>query len=1014
MDYRNYSYYYHYHYNNLAPHSNGPFRDGGGAPDAKKLPGPTIPARAAFPSQFQPPTYAANNVAFLPCTFQGKEKETATGMKTPNETGSVIYASTSFGQLPLAAREEEWHRKQAAFPLLDGKHSSDPPNHNYIALECREGNETQTHHLNVHSAFWQEIINSNQMKYVLKNTACMMHMDNMTKDPTRKKVTYTGVLDIAGGEIFGYISTNEKLQQFSNSHMFTLGQDWANVDFDMDPQRCIDIFEKPMAFLAILEEESLFPKATYATFTEKLMTNLLVSTKKENVVKAVETIQQVQSELANIVTKEIMIPSKIHNTVIGAGGKLIQSIMSECGRVAIKFPENGSVSDKVTVSRPVDDVEKAIKLPRELSDEKQLSGISTEVKAKSQHHKFLIGRAGCHIQTADLEKKTNDSNTERRLAEADASSQQLLEKLLEVEKDIEDDGPWITEKEHIINSNNSGHCLNKVQNRIKNREAPMAEFTNHESTIYAVFYITQLMNTLKEKARQRRRYWEDSLKTHQYFAKATEAEPGMTVNTDNGKDADASEALVKKHEALKYDLEMFNTTIAGLKEQIRTIFEEIRDNGTDNLVAKMQDTIYEPGIKYGHFGGSITESKMKEVKQIISFEDECNHLSKLKKSFDEIEDFQEKKVKGDVEKSKRKIDGELKTTQEAVSNLDRVKAELGQTVACKEKEANALAAKIEDEVSLGSKYTKQVKELQARPEELDKELSIERSNRAKAEKNRSMLKREIEDVAYRLEEAGSNTSTQVELKKKKAELARLKSELEELNIEHEGTLSALRIKHDNTMTELDKNIDNLNNNKVKSEKDKGGIEKDLADSSAALEDAIKSKVEMDKQQKLLQKSMVDEMARDMNETEFTKKKCEVKRQDLNQQIEKLENGVNQSKAKSSLMTQLKAQAEIQLWRSRYETEGRNFSSEIFRLKAAQDEAVENIDIINEITDLLDRLEGGRSILDKQRRNPEQEKEEQQTALVIAKVALEQDENKTLRAVLELSQVRRYPKGQEEA
>lgn len=125
---------------------------------------------------------------------------------------------------------------------------------------------------------------------------------------------------------------------------------------------------------------------------------ITITGKKENVIKATELIQQIQSEMANIVTKEIMIPAKIHNTVIGAGGKLIQSIMSECGGVAIKFPENGSGSDKVTVRGPVEDVEKAIKLLRELSDEKQLSGISVEVKAKPQHHKFLIGRAGCHIQ----------------------------------------------------------------------------------------------------------------------------------------------------------------------------------------------------------------------------------------------------------------------------------------------------------------------------------------------------------------------------------------------------------------------------------------------------------------------------------------------------------------------------------------------------------------------------------------------------------------------------------------
>merc|ERR1719284_281738 len=97
-------------------------------------------------------------------------------------------------------------------------------------------------------------------------------------DPTMKKVTYIGVLDIAGFEIFDYNGfeqicinyVNEKLQQFFNQHMFTLeqemyvreGLDWSNVDFGMDLQKCIDMFEKPMAFLAIFEEESLFPKPT--------------------------------------------------------------------------------------------------------------------------------------------------------------------------------------------------------------------------------------------------------------------------------------------------------------------------------------------------------------------------------------------------------------------------------------------------------------------------------------------------------------------------------------------------------------------------------------------------------------------------------------------------------------------------------------------------------------------------------------------------------------------------------
>merc|ERR1719400_2901916 len=110
-------------------------------------------------------------------------------------------------------------------------------------------------------------------------------------DPTMKKCSYIGVLDIAGFEIFDYNGfeqicinfCNEKLQQFFNNHMFVLEQEeyvregieWANCDFGMDLQKCITMFEKPMGLLAILEEESLFPKATDATFAAKLHENLL-------------------------------------------------------------------------------------------------------------------------------------------------------------------------------------------------------------------------------------------------------------------------------------------------------------------------------------------------------------------------------------------------------------------------------------------------------------------------------------------------------------------------------------------------------------------------------------------------------------------------------------------------------------------------------------------------------------------------------------------------------------------
>ena len=99
-----------------------------------------------------------------------------------------------------------------------------------------------------------------------------------------------------------------------------------------------------------------------------------------------------------------------------------------------------------------------------------------------------------------------------------------------------------------------------------------------------------------------------------------------------------------------------------------------------------------------------------------------------------------------------------------------------------------------------------------------------------------------------------------------------------------------------------------------------------------------------------------------------------------------------------------------------QSECRNFSSEYFRIKSANEEIIEHLDTVKrenknlaeEIKDLLDQLgEGGRSIheLDKQRRKLEVEKEELQAGLEEAEAALEQEENKVLRAQLEMSQVR---------
>uniref|UniRef100_A0A3P8YJQ3 Myosin-7B n=1 Tax=Esox lucius TaxID=8010 RepID=A0A3P8YJQ3_ESOLU len=109
---------------------------------------------------------------------------------------------------------------------------------------------------------------------------------NVTLDTKNARQHYIGVLDIAGFEIFDFNTfeqlcinfTNEKLQQFFNHHMFVLEQEeykkegivWEFIDFGMDLAACIELIERPMGIMSILEEECMFPKASDATFKAKL------------------------------------------------------------------------------------------------------------------------------------------------------------------------------------------------------------------------------------------------------------------------------------------------------------------------------------------------------------------------------------------------------------------------------------------------------------------------------------------------------------------------------------------------------------------------------------------------------------------------------------------------------------------------------------------------------------------------------------------------------------------------
>ncbi|KAL0119497.1 hypothetical protein PUN28_007766 [Cardiocondyla obscurior] len=460
--------------------------------------------------------------------------------------------------------------------------------------------------------------------------------------------------------------------------------------------------------------------------------------------------------------------------------------------------------------------------------------------------------------------------------------------------------------------------------------------------------------------------------------------------------------LKKDIEDLELNLQKSEQDKATKDHQIRNLNDEIAHQ--DELINKLNKEKKNQG-----------EVNQKTSEELQAAEDKVNHLNKVKlkleQTLDELEDSleREKKSRADVEKAKRKVEGDLKLTQEAVADLERNKKELEQTIQRKDKELSSLTAKLEDEQSLVGKLQKQIKELQARIEELEEEIEAERGGRAKAEKQRADLARELEELGERLEEAGGATSAQIELnKKREAELSKLRRDLEEANIQHESSLASLRKKHNDAVAEMGEQIDTLNKLKARVEKEKVQYYSELNDLRTSCDHLSNEKAAQEKIVKQLQHQLnetqgkLEEVNRTLNDFDAAKKKLSIENSDLLRQLEEAESQVSQlSKIKISLTTQLedtkrladeesreratllgkfrnlehdldnireqveeeaegkadlqrqlsKANAEAQLWRTKYESEGVARAEELEeakrKLQARLAEAEETIESLNQ-------------------------------------------------------------------
>merc|ERR1711887_381772 len=803
-------------------------------------------------------------------------------------------------------------------------------------------------------------------------------------DPTLKKCNFCAVLDIAGFEIFEYngfeqISinfVNEKLQQFFNHHMFVVEQetyvgegiDWEMVDFGLDLQAAIVMFEKPMGIWAILEEESLFPKATDKSFEEKLKASLgklPVFLKPQS--KTDKNAHFAISHYAGIVSYNVTNwleknKDPVNDSVVelfkstskcqllvhlwrdhpgqptsapkdegkkkkkGGGGKTVSSVyLVSLGELMTTLyncePHFVRCLVPNTHKKP-GEVEPPL-IMHQLTCNGVLEGIricmrgfpnrmmypdfkmryaclgQAEVQSSSDNkvavyalmdkiefdreryrlgHTLVFFRAGAlagleeardmlvikwvrFIQGEVFKRvRTREFVKRRDQRELIKVAQRNFRKFLSMR-----DWGWFI----IIQKTRGLIGLPNPEEELRLLEEKANEtYGKYQDALQATAGLEGQMGDLKDEiAAMTKQLSEEQGNISVYTDRQAKA---IAVKGETEIELAAQQKVLAAEEASRVELAAEVKSHAGSIGAVKKDMEDVelailkveQDKGNrDHTIKVLQDEVAEQDEvinKLNKEKKHLSATQAKSNEDLIAAEEKVAHLmsikSQLEATLDQLEGGldKEKKSRGALEKAKRKVEGDLKMAQDAVADLERTKREIEAVIAAKEKNNQLLGAKLDDEQSLVAKAQKNIKELQGRVEATEEELEAERQARAQAERQRSDLSREIDQLGTRLDEAGGATVAQVELnKKREAEIVKLRKDVEEANISNDSVLSNLKRKQGDAVLEMTEQMDALQKMKAKIDKDKAVIMAEIADARAATEEVVRAQGSQDKSNKAL-------------------------------------------------------------------------------------------------------------------------------------------------------------------
>merc|ERR1712223_577898 len=660
-------------------------------------------------------------------------------------------------------------------------------------------------------------------------------------DATVKKANFSAVLDIAGFEMFEYngyeqISinfVNEKLQQFFNHTMFVAeqeeyvaeGLDWPMVDFGMDAAACINMFEKPMGIWAILEEESLFPKATDKSFEGKLKAGLgkcgpfakpQSKTDKNAHFAVIHYAGTVSYNVTGWLEKN---KDPVNDTVVDclkrSGNNLLVHLWKDHpGQSAPPEEEKGKKKKKGGGAKTVSSVY-LVQLAELMgtlhrtephfircivpNTHKQPLVVETElIMHQLTCNGVLEGIRVCMLGFPNRMLYPDFKSRYAILGAAEIASSSdnkvavraLMEKIeFPAEKyqlghtkvffragalaglEEERDGivlklvrwmqgqcyGWIRRKVYQVKFDQRE--LMKVIQRNFRKFASLRSWgwfiiIQKTKPLIGQINLEQELAILEEKSKSAYGAYEEQVNvtkelegvnkaTEEEIAALTkqlEAEQGnlsmyherqakaSATKADNEAQLEIAQKNLAIAEGQKQDMTADRKVMEGevnsIKKDIEDLelaFQKLEQEKTnrDHTIRSLSDEVAQQDEvinKLNKEKKMIADNQGKAYEDLTVAQEKVDHLnsikSKLESTLDELEDGvnREKRARGDVDKSRRKIEGELKMDQETVSGLESAKRDLENIMGRKEKDIGQLSSKLDDEQSLVAKVQKSIKE----------------------------------------------------------------------------------------------------------------------------------------------------------------------------------------------------------------------------------------------------------------------------------------------------------------